>query len=273
MVNYKKTLVTAAALVAIGCGDDAGPGLLEISIYGEEYIEEEIPAAELVDGWHIVFDEFLISIGDIGAAAGHDGAIQLSDAQYRIFDLAASSAGAGYAVTSAMVDGGAYDNISYRIAAATDAVASNVEVADVTFMVDEGLAVYVRGSATLAAVTKTFAWSFTGATSYGDCHGTAVIDDSDAVSEITIHGDHFFYDDLVTESPNLAFAALAQADDDGDGDGDITAAELAGFMIATQERYQVGSLDIDNLWDYLAYLTTTLGHIDGEGHCDSIEPG
>ncbi len=265
-----KTLAIAAALFAINCGGDAGPGLLEISIYGEEFIEDEIPAAELVDGWAIHFDEFLISIGDVSAAVGDDGAAELSDGQYRIFDLAEASAGAGYAVTAAVVEGGAYDNVSYRIAAASSAVAGNAEAADVTFMVDEGLAVYVRGTATREAVTKTFAWSFTGATSYGDCHGTALIDDSDASSQITIHGDHFFYDDLVSDSPNLAFAAIAQADDDGDGDGEVTAAELAAFMLATQERYQVGSLDIDNLWDYLDYSTTTLGHIDGEGHCDTI---
>jgi len=47
----------------------------------------------------------------------------------------------------------------------------------------------------------------------------------------------------------------------------VTAAELAEYDITALEHYNVGSLDIDSLWDYIVHMTTNLGHIDGEGHC------
>jgi hypothetical protein len=236
--------VGAAALIGCG-GGDAGPGTLTVTVYGEEYIEEEIPASVFADGWQVSFDKFLVSLGEVTVADG-EAAPAFDVAAYRIYDLTRPSAGAGVVVDSAEVAGGVYDRAGYRIAPAISASAANADAADVTWMVDEELSVHVEGSASKGAVTKTFAWSFAGA---------------------TIHGDHLFYDDLVSTEPNVAFDVLAQADDDGDADGEITQAELETFALATLERYQVGSLDIEDLWHFVEFQTTTLGHIDGEGHC------
>jgi hypothetical protein len=189
----------------------------------------------------------------------------LEDASYRVFDLTRSSGGAGYAVTSAEVDGGFYDHLDYHIATAATANAGNADQADVDHMTNEGLAVYAEGAAVKDATTKSFAWGFSAAAAYLDCEASADVDGGAASIEITIHGDHLFYDDLVTHEPNLAFELIAEADTDSNGE--VTEAELAAFDISTQERYQVGSLDIDNLWDFLAYSATTIGHVDGEAHC------
>ncbi|MEZ4472315.1 MAG: hypothetical protein R3F60_16270 [bacterium] len=63
----------------------------------------------------------------------------------------------------------------------------------------------------------------------------------------------------------MAFDLIAAAD--ADGDGLVTEAELAAVDISTQERYQVGSRPISDLWRFIEQQATTVGHIDGEGHC------
>jgi hypothetical protein len=84
-------------------------------------------------------------------------------------------------------------------------------------------------------------------------------------TEITIHGDHLFQDDLAAAEPDLAFDLIAASD--RDADGEVTAAELAAQDIRTQARYQVGNVPATNLWAFIAHQATTLGHVDGGGHC------
>lgn len=40
------------------------------------------------------------------------------------------------------------------------------------------------------------------------------------------------------------------------------------FLVAIDGVAVTGSTEIDNLWDFIAHLTGTLGHIDGEHHCE-----
>ena len=94
----------------------------------------------------------------------------------------------------------------------------------------------------------------------------ALEDGGTATIQLTIHSDHLFYDSAVSSDPVLRFAEIALAD--ADGDDAVTQAELAAFSLNTLATHGVGSLDIDNMWDYIHHMTTTLGHIDGEGHCD-----
>jgi hypothetical protein len=260
-------LLAALTLTACG-GDDVEDGTLEIRIYGEEFAEDGIPADVFGDGWEMRFDKVLISVGEAHAATADDDPA-LSAAAYQVFDLAQASDGEGYLVASGEVPGGAYDVVGFRVAADGDAVAGNAEADDVELMIDGELALYVEGNATKDDVTKSFAWGFTGATRYDACEGTAEIDGTSAATVLTIHMDHLFYDDLFSEEPNVAFDLVAAADTDDDDE--VTADELAALDISTEERYQVGSTGIDNLFDFIAYQTGTVGHIDGEGHCGTAE--
>ncbi len=262
------------ALCALGfaagaCGDNIGgslPGTLDIQIYGESFIEEGIPADVFADGWSLRFDSFLVSVGEVSATAAGADTPALQDDTYRIFDLAQSSGGDGFLVLSGRVPGGAYDDIAYRIAGASEAVAGNAAAADVAFMNDSGYAIYVEGQATRGDESRTFAWGFTTATTYQRCRSVASVDGSGASSVLTIHADHLFYDDLVSEEPSVRFDAVAAAD--GDGDGDITTDELSAVDITGFDRYQVGSSDVTDLWTFVDHQTSTVGHIDGEGHCE-----
>jgi hypothetical protein len=262
-------LALAFSLSAPACGgDDDEPGTLAITIYGEDLVEDGIPEDEFHDGWEVTFDRFLVSVGDIRVSiSGEPPAID--DGAYRIFDLARSSGGAGHPLLTAEVPGGRYDDLEYRIAPAAGAVAANADAADVDLMTDGGFAMYAEGVAVKGAVSKSFAWGFAGATRYGACESDARIDGGEAGIEITIHADHLFFDDLVSEEPNIAFDLKAAADDRGNADGIVSPEELAAVDIRDEARYQVGPFSgVIDLWAFIDHQTSTVGHVDGEGHCD-----
>src|SRR5690606_11483811 len=59
-------IVIMAMVSACGSGEDnQDTAPFQIIAYGEEFVEDHIPAADVVDGWRIEFDTFLIVLGDI----------------------------------------------------------------------------------------------------------------------------------------------------------------------------------------------------------------
>lgn len=262
-------LLSCLALATVACDGaaDPGEGRLDISIYGEEFIEQGIPAGEpgcdgcVEDGWTVTFDRFLVVLTAVEIPG-----VTL-DETARVFDLVRDSAGAGHPVLTFDVPAAHYAALDYTLGPAADAVAGNASAADVTYMADEGLAIYVEGRAEREGEARTFAWGFAGESRYTACEIDAhVLDGGEATAELTIHADHLLYDDLDSGEPRVVFDLIAASD--ADGDGSITRAELEARDISAESRYQVGSRDIDDLWGFIAAQTGTLGHIDGEGHCD-----
>lgn len=249
-------------LVLTGCDPASGEGTLRVAIYGEEFIEDEIPADVFVDGWRVQLTRFLVAVDDIDA----DG--EPVDGQH-VFDLSQPSGGEGHDVAMLTMPAGTVETLSYRIApAGAGARSGNATAADLDTMRDGGWSIRVEGTATRETETKTFAWGFTTSTAYSPCEtNQPLADGATATSQITIHADHLFYDDLDSEEPNVAFDLVAAAD--ADGDGIVTIEELAATDITAEERYQVGSRDIADLQGFVAAQTSTLGHIDGEGHCET----
>ncbi len=268
-----RLMVLTGALVLTGC-DTQGGAELTVRTWGEEYIEEGIPADVFDDAWAVKYDRFLINlgaveVGEVGAAAA------LAEPQFRVFDVAAASKGEGQLVAADEVPAGAYANTQYKIyPAGGDSIAGNVSAADLKMMQDGGLSVYVAGTATKDGVSKSFAWGFATSTSYEGCESVAEISAGrPGTVQITVHGDHLFYDDLFSETPKLLFGLVAQADDDGDANGEVSQAELEAVDLRPLANYQVGSTDIVDLWHFIEHQTTTIGHIDGEGHCETIREG
>lgn len=243
-----------AVCTLCACG---GPEPYSITIYGEAFIEDSIPAADMADGWAVEFDTFLIAVS--GLRAG-DTAV---DGAY-VFDLTESSGGDGHPVVTVDAESD-IAMVSYTVAPVASAQPGNVDDSASAELESMNTGLYVAGTATREDVTKTFAWALDTSTTYSAC----AVDPSARTAELTIHSDHLFYDDLESEEPDLRFDLLAQADDDGDADGQVTAEELAAVDITALQNYQVGSRDIDNLWDFVLAQSQTLGHINGEGHCDT----
>ncbi len=268
--RFASTLLVTALFA--GCGDDPlAAGQFEASVYGEEFIEEGIPADVFADGWSVTFDRFLVSVGGVRAQAGHDAGEQMSDA-YTIVDLAEATGGDGHVIATLDVPGGAYDHFGYALVHDADSTALNVDAADADAMRAAGYALWVQGSATDGTDTFTFDWGFTFGLVITHCEIAVTIDGGSGGAQATIHADHLFYDDAVSAEPDVAFQAIADADgaDGTEPDGDITPAELAAVDITTFERYQVGSLDIDDLWGFVSHQVSTVGHVDGEGHCEDV---
>ncbi|MBI5482717.1 MAG: hypothetical protein HY906_27935 [Deltaproteobacteria bacterium] len=261
----RKIVVVSTLAAVAACGGDAGTGTLAAEIWGEDFIEHGIPASEFADGWSVTFGKFLVSVGGLTLARGGSPP-DVSDDTQRVFDVTRAGP---FPILTRVVPSGRYDTTSYRLAPATAAtVPGNCAEADLDLMRDRGYSVYVEGTAQKAGRTKTFRWAFATDTTYHACQSTAVVDSNAAASiQITIHGDHLFYDDLFSSTPAVTFEVVAGAD--ADDDGEVTPAELQAFDIRTLPNYGTGSTGIDNLWDFVSHLTRTLGHIDGEGHCET----
>jgi hypothetical protein len=254
------TTITMALLAAVASGCSAeGDGTLDVRIWGEEFIEEGIPADVFVDGWSLSFTRFLVAIDGVGTDAPED-------AGRYVFDLTAGSGGEGQGVTSLAVPSGE-QTLTYQIAPGSAATGGNAAAADAMMMSSMGYSVFVDGTATKGDTTVAFAWGFDTATTYRNCEVVEdVPTDGAATTLITVHADHLFYDDLDSPEPNVAFDLIAASD--ADLDGTVTPEELLARDISAVARYQVGSRDVSNLWDFMAVMSQTVGHIDGEGECE-----
>ena len=284
MTHFRR--LTSAVVLALSvstlnaCGSDGdsggsdGQGTARFSVWGEEFIEDEIPAEEFADGWTASFDRFLIVVGDVRVrddAAGEGGSLSTS----RLYNLKLGRGSVGELDLGAR----AWADVGYRVAPINSSteLAEGVTEADRTLMEDGGLSIYVSGSATKEGVTKTFSWGFSTDTRYSECvsvgegrevAGVTIANGGVTPVELTIHGDHFFYDDLAADTAQVRFEALASAD--ADDDGDITQEELSAIKLfdLTEGTYGTGGAsDIDDLGAFLRGQTRTLGHFNGEGHC------
>jgi hypothetical protein len=265
------------ALCACGADDEeAGRGDVSFNVWGEEFIEAEIPAGEVQDGWTVKFTKFLITIGNVTIAdsnAGNAGSLVGT----RVLDLVTPGPHDIGALSN--LEARAWDKVGYGVspANAQTTLHSSATEADLTMMKTGGYSVHVEGNATGTATTKTFSWSFTNDTAYTDCvaevegketPGLVVTNGGTEAVQLTIHGDHFFYDDLASEEAVPRFNAISAAD--ANGNGEVTFEELTAVKLVDIEEgtYGTGSAShVDDLGAFVQALTRTLGHYRGEGHC------
>lgn len=234
----KYTHLVLLAIVSSGltqCTSDPADGQVEVRVYGEEFIEEGIPATEMADGWAVTFDQFNVVVEDVRIA----GKTTTKPAP---LDISKASEGKGQAYDTLTVPGGSHTASSFTISS-----------------------VKLIGKAIKGDITKTFDWTIAVPTQYSGCETTTVVEESKpGTFQVTVHADHLFYDSLVSEEPDVRFQALADAD--ADMDGVISQAEL---MTAGIGAYDPGSdNNVTHLWGWLEAQSSTLGHVDGEGHCD-----
>jgi len=275
--------VALAALSLAACGDDSvgtSPGTVTASIWGEEYIQDRIPAAATPEadgfqnGWEIRYTKFLVSIGDLSVASSAGGEAGRLQA-VRVYDLH-TLVGPLEIGRMPSLPSRRYDRVSYRIAPVdAQATMANATPADVALMRAGNHSVYVEGQGTRMGTTVRFRWGFGGTVSYTNCHssetevGLAVPSGGTARAQITVHGDHLFYDDLQSPEAKLRFDLIARAD--ANRDGEVTLVELAAIDLTTAPMGQYGTgarSDVRNVRDFITSLVATVGHFNGEGHCD-----
>lgn len=257
-----------------GCG--GGTGSVSFDTWGEEYIESEIPASDFEDGWAVTYEKFLVHIGHV-TVADAEGTIGARMEGTTVFDHTLPGVKPVFEATG--LEAGPWEKVSYEIpvAEASAALADGVTEGDRQLLVDRQASIHVIGSATKGGVTKTFEWSFTAGTRYEECTadrdgkqtaGALVTNGGTDQIQLTIHGDHLFYDDLQSAAAALRFDPIAAADTDGDGA--VTLEELSAVKLYDIDvgTYGTGSADgVDDLGAFVRALSQTVGHFRGEGEC------
>ena len=271
----------SVSLAACGSGDH-GEGSVRVSVWGEAYIEDSIPAEAFEDGWSVKYDQFLIVLADV-TVEKKDGARGGSLGQVLLFDLTEAGPHAFGSIDN--LAEGNWDEFGFSsLGADDDTERSDSASADEwELMVDGGYTVYVSGTASKADERKHFAWGFSEPVRYASCvdirggqetSGVVVADGAEVDAQLTIHGDHLFYDDLASPEANLRFDVMAAAD--ADDDGEVTLDELAAVQLADlsteQGTYGVGAFDVDDMRAFVEAASQSLGHFDGEGHCRPERP-
>jgi len=281
-VRYAHSVLLFGFAVSSGCSstsDADGRGTAAFTTWGEEYIEQEIPASAVEDGWIIKYETFLVALHDVTVSEGESGAFAARMSESKIFDM--HKPGVKPVITFKDLPGKPYTHVSYRIGPATAASvpSEGATEADKQRMVGGGFGVYVTGTLTKGAVTKSFKWGFTTNTLYDRCEGevsgkktagVVVTNGGTDTAEITIHGDHLFYDDLQSPEAKVRVGNIADADENGDGE--VTLEELAAVKLVDISRdkgtYGTGSAaDVNELRAFVSALSRTVGHFRGEGEC------
>jgi hypothetical protein len=283
----KQLWLAGALCVLPACDDAAGRGKATFTTWGEAYIEDEIPADArgqegFIDGWTVRYDKFLVVFHAIKVADAR-GAVAAEMVGSKFVDNTAD--GRKQLIVFDDLEAQHWDSVSYQIKPADDDTELvSGDAGDLQMMIDNGYSIYVEGSAEQRredgeTVRKTFRWGFDTATQYKRCQqaeasghaleGIVVTNGGNDVSELTTHGDHFFYDRLMA-SPDpavptsLRFDAMAAAD--ADQDGEVTLEELGGAAIDVR-LYDPSGLDAPSLRAFVTSLARTVGHFRGEGEC------
>jgi hypothetical protein len=276
--------VTAAfaSLAAPACSsDDDGQGTVTFTTYGEDFIEQKIPAETFADGWSVAYTRFLVVLGEVSVAETETSAPVARMPVARLFDL--HKTGTKPVFTAPALPAKAYQHVSYLVGPATAATELGVATdADKQLMTTGGYSIYVEGTATKGTESKRFTWGFKTKTLLDRCEGEVsgkstkgvVVSNggTDAV-ELTIHGDHLFYDDLQDPEAKVRFDNIAAAD--ANTDGEVTLEELAAVKLAAipaeKGPYGTGSAPgINDLRAFVEALSRTVGHYRGEGECFAV---
>jgi hypothetical protein len=289
-------LATTLCAGAMSCGSSdgaeaAGQGAVTFTTWGEDYIEEELPAAPpaaegIVDGWTVKYSKFLVVIRGV-TIADSTGATAAQMSGSVLFDM--HLPGSKDVVQFPGLPAKSWDRVSYEVGPcdSTTVAAPGVDPSDLAMMAAQGFSMHVAAEATRGSDKKTISWSFKEATRYRDCkaeldgkqvYGVVVTNGGNDQVELTIHGDHFFYDDLEAPTAQRRFDAIACAD--ADHDGAVTLEELSAVSLLPEPNatddwcksrpaYKSGSQPVNDLGAFVRALSRTVGHYRGEGECIS----
>ena len=268
--------IALMTLSACSSATDSGKGKVAFSTWGEEFIEQGIPATVFADGWSVKYDRFLVALSGVKVADGTTVAGEMGTP--RLFNHVISKPKS--VVDFPSIAAKPWPNVSYVIGPSPNAeLGTGASEADKALMTAGGYGLYVEGKAQKGADSRTFKWGFSVKTLFGSCKGEVSGKEVDGVVvtnggtdavELTIHGDHLFYDDLQSPEAKVRFQNIADAD--ADKNGEVTLAELEAVKLArlpaANGAYGTGSdSKVVDLKAFVTDLSRTVGHFRGEGEC------
>lgn len=283
-----------------GCGGeagDAGVGTAQIFVEPEDTIPNGIKPGtgdeDIGDGWTVTYDRFLISIGNIRASSTASDET-LADPSTFVLDLKNAPAG-GYVIAT-FDDASAirFDRFGFDLPnanAGAKTLAPTTE-ADLALLTDGGYSIYFEGSISkpdgqscppggmcMPQSTITFRWGLPAGTSFDDCAtedgftGFAVPVGGAVQVKPTIHGDHWFFNNVTSGVELTQRYAQYIADSDLNQDGETTVEELkqvdAADVFPSPKYNLSGALGgpVMTAYDYVVAQARTLGDFQGSGEC------
>ena len=286
-------LLLTFPLSACTGADDGGTGTLRVTLSGEQGAKVGYPftvdgeTVGFVDGWSLRFDEVVVGVAALRLRAG-DGDEAPLDVDHVVASLRVDDP---VAWEREGVPARRWDRVGYALRAPSPGarILGGVPEATLARMRALGAALYVRGSATSAAGRAiAFELHLPDAILADRCEsgrdgtpGVVVTPGARTDVALTVHLDHLFFDSLVVERAEMRFEALAAA---ADADGRVTLDALSAQPLADLRDtagaplrdasgapvlYDPGSapLAAATLREFVRASLSTVGHLDGEGHC------
>lgn len=285
----RESICFGSALVALGAGCSGATGTLVVEASGEEAATVGYPAGEIAfaDGWSLTFEQILVSVDGLSLVQGDQR--PALEAESTVIDL---TDGDQVVWTLPALPAQRWSDVGYAIAVPTTASRrlGAVTESDVAAMIAAGASFRMLGTAThpthgryevdLALPLRV---RMTGCVSGRDGTDGIVIPASGThTSQLTLHLDHLFFDSARAEEPSLRFEAWAAA---AGADRIVTLDELAAQSLADLRGLDGMPLDDEagapivyeppstglpepTLEAFVLAEALTIGHFEGEGHCD-----
>lgn len=237
-------LVACVASTCAAClPDDTRPPPSALAIVVTSDAAAPIQTA---DGWQIVLDRFLVSLGEAQPEESDDCFVYNETDYLRVLD----GLGSEPQLLSKPYALGQCD-LSFRLQrpGPDSAVGDRITTDDLIllgtpgsddYVADSGLSLFVAGNATDGVRTKRFEWAFRNAVQYDPCTSIdggpllSLSENGSQTVEIALVPGSLFQTAPDATSP-LEFEDIARADDDADADGTVDFAELANATLAVPE--------------------------------------
>ncbi|NND28554.1 MAG: hypothetical protein HKN97_08200 [Myxococcales bacterium] len=282
------------AAFSLSCGSSStggsGSGNLSVVLAAEETISDGLDAGSgdenILDGFDVRFNRYIVAIGNV-AMSQVGGANPQSSSALAVADFTSLPSTQPEVTAFNGIATGQYTRFGFETPPPSNGVlnVNGVATEDIDAMVANGWSYIIEGTITQVSdgVTKSFLIEADVPTVYSDCaldgmeSGVNVAGNSSV--DITLHGDHIFFNGFPEEEGNVMRLAQWLWDiEDSDSNELLTRTD---FEAATD----VGSLfpsppsgayeltggpitPISNAWDFIRAQLGTQGHIFGEGECE-----
>ena len=287
-------LATLAVFGVTGCGSSStggsGNGNLSVVIGAEDTIPAGLNAGDgpedIGDGFEIRFSRYIVAVGQV-AMNQVGGSNPQESSVVAVADFTSLPSTQPELTAFSGIPTGQYTSFGFETPPPLADVGNINSVAqeDIDAMVANGWSYIIEGTITQVSddASKSFLIEADVPTVYSDCAvdglqpGVNVAANSTA--DITIHGDHIFFNGFPEEEGDVQrLASWLWSIEDTDGDEvlsrpDFEAATDIGslFPVPPGGAYELtgGPISpIRNAWDFVRAQLGTQGHIRGEGECE-----
>lgn len=291
----KAMLSTCFALVACACTSPGGSGTLEVSASGEIAAVEGYPTSlglGFTDGWSLTIDRVIVSLDAFVIA--HQGVSQPLETDPVLVNL---HGGEQTVWTFPALPASRYESVGYRILPAVTGArrVGTVRDEDAARMVTDHIAVLFQGTAhhathgdyifDLGLPIEIHTARCISGTDMTD--GVVVTPNGMTHAQLTFHLDHFFLESLLDPEARIRFEAYAAS---AGADRRVTFETLESQLLADLHDidgtplldesgaplfYDPGSVPLPtgSLRNFVFHQASTIGHLNGEGHCDYAVTG